>query len=103
MDMKIEGYGYEWDAELIEGPGDGCVDRVIQLNGDEPPNVIMRIVDGDEIKRETLGEKIVEYLTKNNIDENQKVAIYKFKEIKNKICKYKYLETIFFKEYKEKY
>lgn len=103
MDMRITGYGYEWDAELIEGPGDGCVDRVIQLNNDVPPSIIMRIVDGQEIKRESLGEKLVEYFVKNNLDENQKVAVYELIHSENDFCKYKYLETISFDIYKKKY
>lgn len=107
--MKIEGYGYEWDAKLEGGPGDGCLDRVIQINGTKPPKIIIRIIDGEEIERESLGEKLIEYLTRNNLDENQTVAVYKLKtepeDVKNELeeCCYEYIETTKFGKYKIKY
>lgn len=104
----MEGYGYEWDAKLLGGPADGCVDRAIQLEGNLPPEYIIRIIDGEEIQRESLGEKLIEYLTRNNIDNNQLVAVYKLKnpEIikeENEECCYEYVETVSFGKYKAKF
>jgi hypothetical protein len=105
MKHKSEGYGYEWDAKLYGGPADGCVDIVIQINGKEPPKYIKRILDGQEIERESIGEKLIEYLTQNNLDENQRVAVYKLKEFleDEDSCTYDYVETLIFKEYRIKY
>lgn len=107
--MKIEGYGYEWDAELIGGPADGCIDRAVQLNGKCPPNFLIKILDGEEIRRESLGEKLIEIFTIGNLDENQNIAVYKLtiepEEIDSEsdACSYKYIETIKFGIYKNKY
>lgn len=98
-----DGYGYEWDAQLTGGPADGCLDIVIKINGAEPPEFITKIVDGNEMKRETLGEKIIEYLTKKTLDGNQKVAVYKLREIIEDKCFYDYLETIKMNKYRLKY
>jgi hypothetical protein len=102
---KEEGYGYEWDALLIGGPADGCLDRVIEINGEEPPLILKRIVDGNEISRETLGEKLIEYLTNDQIDGSQKVAVYRLREIKSEgdTCLYDYVETIKMNLFREKY
>lgn len=104
--MRTEGYGYEWDAELIGGPADGCVDRVIKVNDKVPPQFVMRFLDGEEIKRESLGEKLIEYLARNHLDENQKIAVYKLtiqpKDTDDKCC-YEYVETTIIKEYRIKY
>lgn len=103
--MKSEGYGYDWDAKLFGGPADGCLDRVICLNNKFPPKYTIRIIDGQEIKRETLGEKLIEFLTRNITDEEQTVAVYKLDEEKDneEICNYTYIETIKFGQYKLKY
>lgn len=102
--IKGEGYGYEWDALLIGGPADGCLDRVIEINGDSPPKILIRIIDGQEIQRESLSEKLIEYLTKDKIDGSQKVAIYKLRKILNDDkCLYDYLETIKMNEFRSKY
>lgn len=98
-----DGYGYEWDAQLMGGPADGCLDIVIKINGSEPPEFVTKIVDGNEMKRETLGEKIIEYLTKKTLDGNQKVAVYKLREIIEDKCFYDYLETIKMNKYRLKY
>lgn len=102
---KGEGYGYEWDALLIGGPADGCLDRVIEINGNEPPDMVWRIVDGQEMNRESLGEKLIEYLTRDQMDGNQKVAVYKLREVSqtNEQCLYDYLETIKMSEFRHKY
>ena len=105
MDMKSEGYGYEWDAKLNGGPADGCVDIVIQINKKTPPKFIKRIIDGEEMERESLGEKLIEHFARKNLDVNQKVAVYElidFKEEKEN-CFYNYLETTTMKKYVEKY
>lgn len=107
--MKFDGYGYEWDAKLLGGPADGCLDRAIQINGNYPPKFLMKIIDGEEMKRESLGEKLIEALTRGNLDESQKVAVYELQvnpeDIKNEsdLCSYEYVETIKFGIYKEKY
>jgi hypothetical protein len=104
--MKIEGYGYEWDAKLNGGPADGCFDIVIQLNKKNPPKFIKRIVDGEEIERESLGEKLIEYLAKNNLDENQKIAVYQLdrvEENEKETCFYDYVETTTMKKFRENY
>jgi hypothetical protein len=102
---KEEGYGYEWDALLIGGPADGCLDRVIEINGEEPPVILKRIVDGNEIARESLGEKLIEYLTSDQIDGNQRVAVYRLREVREDgdTCLYDYLETIKMHLFREKY
>jgi len=101
--MRIQGYGYEWNAFLNGGPADGCVDRVIQIKGEDPPKFIMRILDGEEIKRESIGEKLIELFAANSIDKNQKVAAYELKNVKDGDCFYEYIETIIYKEYSKKY
>lgn len=103
--IKGEGYGYEWDALLIGGPADGCLDRAIEINGNKPPEIFLRILDGQEIYRESLGEKLIEYLTKDHIDGNQKVAVYRLREIldENDKCLYDYVETIKMNDFRLKY
>jgi len=103
--MKNEGYGYEWDAMLFGGPADGCLDIAIELNTQEPPAIIKRIVNGQEMKRETLGEKLIEYLGDNQMDGNQRVAVYKLREISenHEKCFYDYVETIEMKNFRHKY
>lgn len=107
--MKIEGYGYEWDAILKGGPADGCVDIVIQINKKTPPKFIKRIIDGQDIERESLGEKLIEYLSHNNLDDNQRVAVYKLinfdeneKDEKDNCC-YEYVESTTMKKFRDNY
>jgi hypothetical protein len=102
---KEEGYGYEWDALLIGGPADGCLDRAIEINGNTPPKTLLRIADGQEMNRESLGEKLIEYLTKSQIDGNQRVAVYRLREISpdDERCLYDYLETIKMSDFRLKY
>lgn len=100
-----EGYGYEWDALLTGGPADGCLDIVIEINGSTPPKYLKRIVDGQEIQRESLGDKLIEYLTKDALDGNQRVAVYKLRKVSEgqEKCFYDYLETIKMSQYRTKY
>lgn len=102
---KEDGYGYEWDALLTGGPADGCLDRAIAINGNKPPEILKRIVDGQEMARETLGEKLIEYLTNAQIDGNQRVAVYRLREIteNNETCFYDYIETIRMEQFRVKY
>jgi hypothetical protein len=100
---QSKGYGYEWDALLVGGPADGCLDIVIEINGTKPPTFLKRIVDGQEIQRESLGEKLIEYLTRKTLDGNQKVAVYKLREISEERCFYDYIETIKMSDYRLKY
>lgn len=102
--MSQKGYGYEWDALLSGGPADGCLDIVIEINGSEPPKFLKRIVDGQEMQRESLGEKLIEYLTRKTLDGNQKVAVYRLRETsKEQRCFYDYVETIKMSDYRLKY
>jgi len=101
--MKMQGFGYEWDAILNGGPADGCIDRVIQIKGENPPKFIMRILDGEEIKRESIGEKLIELFAASSIDRDQKVAAYELKSTKDGSCVYEYIETVIYKEYSKKY
>lgn len=99
-----EGYGYEWDATLIGGPADGCVDRAIMINGNDPPKTLIRIVDGTSMKRETLGEKLIERLTRGQIDGSQRVAVYSFDSIgEDETCVYKYSGTMTMEDYRLQY
>jgi hypothetical protein len=102
---KDEGYGYEWDALLNGGPADGCLDIVIEINGNRPPEILRRIIDGQEIQRESLGEKLIEYLTKDQLDGNQKVAVYRLRNIteNEERCLYDYVETIKMSDFRLKY
>jgi hypothetical protein len=101
---RSDGYGYEWDALLLGGPADGCVDITIVVNGETPPKFIKRVVDGKEMSRETLGQKLIEYLTSRSMDEKQRVAAYGLKEItQDQMCLYEYLETVTMKEFRSKY
>ena len=57
------------------------------------------------MKRETLGEKLIEYLGDKQIDGNQRVAVYRLRDIseKNEKCFYDYVETIEMKNFRHKY
>jgi hypothetical protein len=105
MDMSVdEGYGYEWDAMLIGGPADGCLDRAITINGDKPPATIIRIMDGQGMKRESLGEKLIEKLTRDDIEDSQRVAVYELREIDEmERCAYDYKEIVTMGDYRAKY
>lgn len=99
-----EGYGYEWDAMLVGGPADGCLDRAIAINGDTPPQTLIRIVDGQSMKRESLGEKLIERLTRSEMDGNQRVAVYALKEVdEDDRCVYNYVETTTMQNYRDNY
>lgn len=101
---KEEGYGYEWDALLMGGPADGCLDRVIEINGDQPPAILKKIVDGQEMTRESLGEKLIDYLTSDQIDGDQRVAVYRLRDsCGEEACLYDYIETIKMNSFREKY
>jgi len=99
-----EGYGYEWDAMLIGGPADGCLDRAISINSDEPPSTLIKIVDGNAMKRESLGEKLIEKLTRAEMNPAQRVAVYSFRDVDEKeICLYDYVETTSMQNYRDNY
>lgn len=99
-----EGYGYEWDAMLVGGPADGCLDRAITINGDTPPRFIIRIMDGNGMKRESLSEKLIERLTMGQIDAAQKVAVYEFRDMnQEEQCIYDYREIVKMDSYRTKY
>ena len=100
--IEDEGYGYEWDAMLIGGPADGCLDRAISINSDEPPRTLIRIVDGHAMKRESLGEKLIERLTRCEMDADQRVAVYSFRDLDEKErCLYDYVETTSLQNYRD--
>lgn len=99
-----EGYGYEWDAMLIGGPADGCLDRVITINDDKPPEAIIKIMDGQVMRRESLGEKLIEKLTRGEIDGSQRVAVYLLSHVDDSDrCEYDFLEIITMEEYRVNY
>lgn len=99
-----EGYGYEWEATLVGGPADGCLDRTIAINGETPPDTLIKIVDGHSMKRETLGEKLIESLTIADMDGSQRVAVYSLREVdEEERCIYDYTETTTMRNYREKY
>lgn len=102
--MKREGYGYEWDAMLVGGPADGCLDRVISINEETPPKHFFRIVDGNEMSRESLGEKLLIHLAKDVMDGNQRVAVYRLREhFGEETCLYQYVESTNMHEFRKKY
>lgn len=102
--MRRDGYGYEWDAMLSGGPADGCLDRVISLNGNNPPKYMFRLVDGNEMNRETLGEKLILHLAKKSMDSAQRVAVYALKNhFGEETCLYQYLESTTMDQFREKY
>lgn len=102
--MKREGCGYEWDAMLVGGPADGCLDRVISLNKNIPPKYTFRIIDGNEMNRETLGEKLIINLAIKNIDKFQKIAVYVLKEhFGEETCLYQYLESTNMDKFRKNY
>lgn len=99
-----EGYGYEWDAMLVGGPADGCLDRAITINGDQPPRSIIRMMDGQPMRRESLGEKLIERLTRDEIDGSQRVAVYELKGIDDsERCEYYYAGIVTMDEYRSNY
>ena len=99
-----EGYGYEWDAMLVGGPADGCLDRAITINGDSPPDTIIRIMDGQEVRRESLGEKLIEKLTRGEIEGDQRVAVYSLRGMdEQERCVYDYREIVTMDDYRFRY
>lgn len=101
---RDEGYGYEWDAMLIGGPADGCLDRAITINGEHPPSTLIRIMDGQGMRRETLGEKLIEKFTRDDIEGSQRVAVYSIRGMdEQERCVYDYLEIVTMDEYRSKY
>ncbi|MHA2043193.1 MAG: hypothetical protein ACW99G_00280 [Candidatus Thorarchaeota archaeon] len=77
--MNFEGYGYEWDAELVAGPFDGMLDTVIQLEGDQPPKELWKPMDEKDFKKPKLGEKIIEIWSKKSLKDDMKIAVYKLR------------------------
>lgn len=105
--LNFEGYGYEWDANLIGGPADGCLDRVIQIQAkcQKPPKYFKKMLDVYP-KRESLGEKLIEAWTDRHLDPELKVAVYKLKadvDPEADMCDYEYVETMTMKQYRDKY
>lgn len=100
MTFKLDGYGYEWDAELVGGPADGCLDRVIQVGGDKTPPKFFKKMLNEEPKRETLGEKLIEHWASRHIEDEMKIAVYELDcdpedvDEDSDTCVYRYLETI---------
>ena len=98
---KQEGYGYEWDAMLVGGPADGCLDRAITINGNDPPSTLLRIVDGTSMKRESLGEKLIECLTRGQLEGSQRVAVYSFLSLSDdEKCTYQYVGIMTMDDYR---
>jgi hypothetical protein len=104
MKIRSEGYGYEWDAELIGGPCDGLVDRAIQLHGQEPPSYLGKIM-GLPMKRSKIGEKVMEDWQLAVLKGDKKVAVYELVEYDDDEdkCKYEYVETVIASDYQNNY
>lgn len=99
-----EGYGYEWDAMLVGGPADGCLDRTIVINGDKPPKTLIRVMDGQAMNRESLGEKLIERLTRYEMDGSQRVALYVLRGLDEQDrCIYDYEGSITMEKYRTDY
>lgn len=100
------GAGFEWDANLLGGPADGCLDRVVQLEGNSPPLFFKKLLD-KEPERQRLGEKLIEIWSTPHLPDEMKVAVYKLRdeEVDEDAaeCTYDYLETTTLGQYKERY
>jgi len=97
-----EGYGYEWDAMLVGGPADGCLDRAITINGNKPPKTVIRVMDGNSMRRESLGEKLIEHLTRDQVEGSQRVAVYEFRSVgEDDKCIYDYTGTMTMDDYRD--
>lgn len=97
--MNVDGYGYEWDASLIGGPADGCIDRVIQTDGDiHPPEQFIKILDGG-IEREPIGKKLLQSWGEKHLPDSTKVALYRIRGNREDVdedqdlCVYDYVES----------
>jgi hypothetical protein len=102
--MKRDGYGYEWDAMLVGGPADGCLDRVISIEQQAPPRHMFKLMDGNEMNRETLGEKLIMHLMKGSMDGTQRVAVYMLRDhFGEESCLYQYVECTSMDKFREKY
>jgi len=106
--MEIEGYGCEWDVELCGGPADGCIDLVIQENGEHPPAYFKKLLN-EYPRSKTLGEKLLEHWGSSHLDGSKKVAIYRLRGEPEEIdedadsCLYDYLETTNMADARDKY
>jgi hypothetical protein len=107
MSYKLNGHGYYWRAELIGGPFDGLMDKVIQMRGSNPPLHMYRMVTVLPEEKPSLGSKLIEEWGKKHVPPNTRVAVYELTtegEVEeNEIIKYSYCETTTIKEYKENY
>jgi hypothetical protein len=102
--MRRDGCGYEWDAMLVGGPADGCMDRAISIEEHTPPKHLFRLIDGNEMNRETLGEKLLMHLMRDSMDPNQRVAVYGLRDHHGEeSCLYQYLESTNMGEFRKKY
>ena len=99
---EISGYGYEWLTELFGGPLDGFRGTVMSINDEDPPEMWIEKVNSKKSNK-NLGTRFLEQCTGHRPDD--KVAVYKFStdSLQKQICCYKYVETMTFKEYKNKY
>ena len=105
--MIFEGDGNNWDAELVGGPADGCLDIIVEENNDKPPKYIPKIIppDGEIISDRKLGKALLNKWKFPNLDPDTKIAVYKFKEFKisKDYCLYEYVETTIMDKYKKNY
>lgn len=103
MGIKFEGYGYEWDAELIGGPCDGLVDRAVQLQGKAPPEFLVKIL-GRPMKQSKIGEKVIEDWQVAGMN-GKRVAVYQLEELDEEAdkCQYSHVETMPVEDYRIKY
>lgn len=109
MTIKIEGYGYEYDALFYGGPFDGLADSVVSLHQKEPPEFPYRLIEGEDLsEQKPLGMKILDCFKEKHIPDDERVAVYRIEGNPDEygeddVVPYHYKETMNFGEYREKY
>ena len=106
--FEMQGFGYDWDAELIGGPCDGLTDLVISLTEPHPPRLIRKKI-GEDYDKPKLGEKMIEQWSNKPLPEDTKLAVYKLRgnledyDDEDDVCTYDFVETLSAREYSNKY
>ncbi len=108
MTFEAQGYGAEWDAELVGGPFDGLEDLVISVNDDlTPPKFLTRTIGDYPEKKPKLGEKMLEYWKHKHIPEETKIAVYILRgeetdyDEDDDNCIYDFVETTTYGEFRK--
>jgi hypothetical protein len=108
MEMKFEGYGYEFNSEHYGGPFDGLVDSVVSFEENPPRFNVKRIDEGNPGEKKKLGQKLLDQWKSRHIADDTFVAVYKIEgrpEEYGEASKvpYHYMGTMTMSEYKGKY